>query len=301
MGGTSNCPKGDTLTEIVPSLPPGTAEHGLISIIVPVFNGSATLQRCVDSITGQTYQRWELIVVDGGSTDGTLDVIRSNAAHIAHWVSERDQGIYDAFNKGILLSRGEWLLFLGCDDRLWTPDVLAQTAVRVDTVYPPTRVAYGQVAVLDSKDALREIRGGDWHSYQRLPIQRWTFEHQGVFHHRSLFEVHGLYDIRFRLCGDQELLLRELKSSDAVFLQGLIVSAFRWGGASSQPHNLRLLIAERRQSLAVNGLPHGPVVAHSTWVKMLAFELIRRILGLTNAEWLADAWARRASRRKTPH
>ena len=96
----------------------------LVSIITVVKNGEASLTRAIEGVKGQTYPNREHIVIDGGSTDGTLDIL--NAHHeVDLWISEPDRGIYDAMDKGIDLSRGTWLYFLGVDDVLNSPGTLA--------------------------------------------------------------------------------------------------------------------------------------------------------------------------------
>ena len=100
----------------------------LISIIVAVFNGKETLQQCIDSVAQQTYQNKELIVIDGGSNDGTLDLLNQNSSRLT-WLSEPDSGVYSAWNKGLARAKGEWVCFLGADDFLWDANVLEQMAV----------------------------------------------------------------------------------------------------------------------------------------------------------------------------
>ena len=90
----------------------------LISIVVSVFNGADTLQQCIDSVTDQTYPAVELIVIDGGSTDGTREILLRNASKLAYWVSEPDRGIYHAWNKALVHAQGDWISFLGADDYL---------------------------------------------------------------------------------------------------------------------------------------------------------------------------------------
>ena len=95
-----------------------------ISIVVAVFNGAHTLQRCIDSVITQDYPDKEIIIMDGGSTDGTVDILRSNSRRIAYWESRRDRGIYHAWNKGLQQAHGEWIIFLGADDVLYNERVL---------------------------------------------------------------------------------------------------------------------------------------------------------------------------------
>jgi glycosyltransferase involved in cell wall biosynthesis len=93
----------------------------MISVIVAVFNGAKTLQQCIDSVAGQTYPHKELIVIDGGSIDGTREILEGDATKLAYWVSEPDRGIYHAWNKALARARGDWICFLGADDYLWSP------------------------------------------------------------------------------------------------------------------------------------------------------------------------------------
>src|SRR5690606_34585060 len=94
------------------------------SVVISVFNGAKTLQKCLDSVAGQTYAARELIVIDGGSTDGTQQILRHNAGRLAYWVSEPDRGTYHAWNKALAQASGDWSCFLGADDYLWEPATL---------------------------------------------------------------------------------------------------------------------------------------------------------------------------------
>lgn len=87
-----------------------------ISIVTVVYNGELTLESTILSVVNQDYQDTEFIVIDGGSTDSTIDIIKKYESNITHWVSESDKGIYDAMNKGLQLATGDWLIFIGCDD-----------------------------------------------------------------------------------------------------------------------------------------------------------------------------------------
>ncbi len=95
-----------------------------ISIITAVLNRVNTIEQTISSVVNQTYQNYEYILIDGGSNDGTVDVIKKYEDQIAYWISEPDNGVYDAFNKGILVAKGEYIHFLGSDDCLYAPDTL---------------------------------------------------------------------------------------------------------------------------------------------------------------------------------
>jgi len=93
-----------------------------VTIITAVYNGASLLQETIQSVIDQSSDDMEFLVIDGGSTDGTLDILRRYDAVLDLWVSEPDNGIYDAFNKGVALAKGEWVIFLGAGDRLFDRD-----------------------------------------------------------------------------------------------------------------------------------------------------------------------------------
>lgn len=103
----------------------------MISIIVAVFNGKITLQHCIDSVAQQTYPNKELIIIDGGSKDGTVNLLEENRNKISYWISEPDRGIYNAWNKGLEQTTGKWIIFLGADDYLWDVRVLERGLIGV--------------------------------------------------------------------------------------------------------------------------------------------------------------------------
>lgn len=224
-----------------------------VTVIVVVLNGAKTLQRCIDSVAGQTYPQKELIIIDGGSSDATVEIIRSNNQHIDSWVSETDRGIYHAMNKGVERSTGDWMIFLGADDFLIASDVLAAAAERLANIEPQTRLAYGKVAVVSEQGKAIGSWGDFNHQLDGLP-------HQGTFHHRSLFQVHGGFDESFRIAGDYELLLRELRSGNAAeFFCDLTVAAFSWGGVSTSLTSATAYWIEYARARRLNGLfPYPP-------------------------------------------
>ncbi|MBP1762836.1 MAG: hypothetical protein H6Q64_2378, partial [Firmicutes bacterium] len=124
----------------------------IISVIVAVFNGIRTLQKCIDSVDMQTYPNRELIIIDGGSNDGTVELIVKNTNKIKYWISESDQGICSAWNKGLSQAKGNWICFLGADDYFWDSNVLEQVAKRLGDVPPGINIAYGPVMIANEND-----------------------------------------------------------------------------------------------------------------------------------------------------
>jgi glycosyltransferase involved in cell wall biosynthesis len=202
----------------------------------------------------QTCAGVELIVIDGGSTDGTLELLKHYGDSIVSSVSEPDRNIYEALNKGLARARGEWIYVIGADDYLWSPDVLERMLPHLRRARSTARVVYGQVALLNERGETVLIAGGPWDAAKKGFRSQMSIPHQGVFHHRSLFAVHGQFNETFRVAGDYEMLLRELKSRDAVFVPGVVVAGYRFGGGSSRPENMLRVLFEWRRGQKLNGI-----------------------------------------------
>lgn len=201
-----------------------------ISIITIVKNGREFIGQTIASVLAQTYKSVEYIVIDGGSTDGTIDVIKSFETSISCWVSENDEGIADAFNKGLSRANGDYILFLNSDDALAAPEVLAAVVQEIiDNRFPV--LIYGDCNVLDRSSGrviyranidfnLNGLRRG-----QMLP-------QPSLFTHRSYFEKYGVFDKQFRIAMDYEWLLRGGAKERVVHIP-LLVTNVRNGGVST--------------------------------------------------------------------
>ena len=175
----------------------------LVSIITPVLNRVETMGACLASVTRQTYRSIEHIVVDGGSTDGTLELLREHrGSYPFHWVSEPDHGMYEAINKGIAISRGEVLAYLNSDDLYlpWSVDVAVRAIQQSES-----ELIYGDLGILHAErnGVLRRFniefkRDFDLRYYSFVD----TIGQPAVFWRRSLTERIGLFDTRYRLIGD---------------------------------------------------------------------------------------------------
>lgn len=162
-----------------------------LSIIIPTYNSAKTIKRCLDSIICQSFESWEVLVMDGQSNDDTLSVIDTYKDKRIKIFSEPDDGIYDAMNKGIHKSNGEWLYFLGSDDWLYDNTVLSRF-IRPD--FLNYDILYGDIV----SDVLAPQYHGKW-SIQNIEINRC---HQSIFYNRKVFELLGDYDLRFKLAAD---------------------------------------------------------------------------------------------------
>jgi hypothetical protein len=246
----------------------------LISVVVATFNAVTTVGRCIKSVSEQTYPHKELIMIDGGSTDGTVELLKANSQKISYWISEPDRGIYHAWNKALPRVRGEWICFLGADDYLWDPTVLAGISEQFRPLTSGIRVVYGQNMLVNGRGEQLYSVGAPWKTSKGKFQSGMCLPHPGMMHHRSLFEQHGPFDESFRIAGDYELLLRELKCADALFIPDLIIAGVRHGGISSKPDSALLVLSEARRAQRM----HGQKVPALLWVWSMIKVYVRILL-----------------------
>jgi glycosyltransferase involved in cell wall biosynthesis len=269
-------------------LPPRGAMP-VITVIVSVYNGVATLQQCIDSVCNQTYAHKELIVIDGGSTDGSADLIKANSGALAYWVSEPDRGIYSAWNKGLAKASGDWVCFIGSDDFLWGHDVLQRLAVRLLQTPSEINVVYGQIMLLSqSGDELFRM-GAPWAQVKTRFRQLMSLPHPAVMHRKNLFAQHGNFDESYRIAGDYEMLLRELRSKEALFVPDIVVTGMRQGGISSNPGNNVRALNEVRAAQRKNGLHTPGLQWRITMARAYIGLILSKLLGIKNTRILLNA------------
>lgn len=167
----------------------------LISIITVVRNGEPSIEQTISSVLAQDYENTEYIIVDGASSDGTVDILQSFGERFT-WISEPDNGIYDAMNKGLDLAKGQWIYFLGADDRLSSPATLSAVAPFLDS---SLALVFGKVRYPDGR--IVKSRLGP-----RTLLHN-TVHHQGAFYHSRLFDG-WRYNGNYKIVADYELNLR---------------------------------------------------------------------------------------------
>ena len=201
-----------------------------ISVITVVRNGKQFVGQTIESVLKQRYANIEYIIIDGGSTDGTVDVIKSHEARIAKWVSEKDEGIAAAFNKGFSFSTGNYLLFLNSDDALANADIIAIVASAIVENDSPV-LLYGDCNYLDRCSGRVLYRSSIDVPHKKRLLGR-IIPQPSLFAHRSYFEKYGLFDLDFKIGMDHEWLLRGQFAERIVHLP-LLVTNVRNGGVST--------------------------------------------------------------------
>jgi len=228
----------------------------LVSIITVVWNRAGTLRRAFDSIRAQTYDNIEYIIVDGGSTDGTLDVIREYEDIIDLWISEPDRGIYDAFNKGIALASGDYIGILNSDD-YYEPDQLTNAIAALKATGADW--VFGDIWMHGWQNRSTRI-GGDPAYTARIRRTMPTIHQVNALAHRSLFEKHGLFRTEYRIAADYDWFLRITIAGAEGRHDPRILSHMSYGGISTRSQ--RLAIREGFYCAVRNGLALRDAVTH---------------------------------------
>lgn len=169
----------------------------LITVITVVFNAEKVLEKTILSVINQTYDNVEYIIIDGGSTDGTLDIIKKYKDHIDYLLSENDRGIYDAMNKGIILSHGQWVNFLNAGDYYFDNNVLYNLPI-----HSLAKIIFGNIRYESDKVFESTF---NWKMYLKNSLH-----HQAAFYSSDLFKKVGLFDINFKILADYDFNLKVL-------------------------------------------------------------------------------------------
>lgn len=197
----------------------------LLTVITVVFNGVKTLEMSIKSVIEQSYDNIEYIVIDGGSSDGTVDLIRKYEHEIDYWVSEKDSGIYHAMNKGIKIAAGEWVALLNADDRYSGPDSLREVATLSDDVL----VAASDV-LIDTDDGLKCFYMDDTRPlYKNIP-----YMHTGMFVRSNIYSRLGLFRTEFRIASDIDFIFRIINNNINIYRFKNPLVVMKDGGASEK-------------------------------------------------------------------
>lgn len=210
----------------------------LISVVMVALNEKNTLEGALNSVLSQTYEKIELIIIDGGSTDGTLEIIRRYAHKIAYWVSEPDGGVSDAFNKGAHATAGDLVIFLNADD-LFANDQVVARVVEEFRKDPTVSMLYGKAVFFENElHQIYAIKGKPFDGKQFRKYM--TVPHQALFVQKLLLNDPAPFSVQYKLAMDYDFVFRNLSFGIPRFFDHLIVLK-RKGGLSDQKKHLGLL------------------------------------------------------------
>ena len=204
---------------------------GKISIIIATFNAGKYLQECLDSIIPQLNGNCALIIIDGGSKDDTVNIIEKNSEFIFYTISEPDQGIYDAWNKGIKASNNDWIMFVGADDRLTSNAIEDYINFIEGTKLNDYDIISSKRVMVDLKGNKISTVGALW-QWPRC-LSGMPISHPGALHNKSLFQEHGIFNIDYKIAGDFELLLRKGPNLKSAFIDVVTIEVCEGGVSDS--------------------------------------------------------------------
>lgn len=206
-------------------------KNPLISIIIAVYNGEKYIERAIKSVLSQSASNFELIIIDGNSTDNTIDIVKKYSSNISTFITEKDNGIYDAWNKGIKAAKGDWICFIGSDDEFYPPAIMKYTNYLNNVInYEAIDYVFSKVEYVDFSGKTLDINGKPWQWSEFR--KHMSVSHVGSLHSIKYFKKYGLFNDEYKIAGDYEMLLRAQDSLKAFFLEEITVR-MQLGGISS--------------------------------------------------------------------
>ncbi len=229
----------------------------LISVITINYNNAEGLEKTISSVANQSFQNFEILIIDGHSSDKSVDIIKQSN-RIDFWVSEKDNGIYDAQNKGIKQAKGAYLLFLNSGDTLFDNNVFENFSDFSGN--KKTGIVYGNTNLINENKSNELLCPP-----QKLDLNymfRHNINHQACFIKRSLFEKYGLYDLKYKICSDFDFFFKVFVAEpEAYSYHNFTVCNYEVGGLSSNKENYDLVVSEKQRILK-SYLPANVFTAH---------------------------------------
>lgn len=205
-------------------------EKPLLSIITVVYNGEKYLEQTIKSVINQNISNLEYIIIDGGSSDGTIDIIKRYSDSISYWVSEPDSGIYDAINKGIKVSSGKYIGIINSDD-WYEQNALSQLAKKFDS--EESDIICGLLRLWDDNKVMG-IQGNTSDF-----LVHGMISHPTCFVKKSVYDEIGVFNTKYKIAGDYDFMMRCLKKGSSFSFQEFVIANFRLSGVSNQNAELR--------------------------------------------------------------
>lgn len=238
-----------------------------ISVVTVVYNGEKHLEQTILSVLNQAYNNIEYIIIDGGSTDGTVDIIRKYEDKLAYWVSEQDNGIYDAMNKGILKATGELVGLINADD-YYEPEAI-RSVVNYFIKNESPDILYGRMVFINEDTGQTKVIIP---SVDRL-IKDMTLNHPTCFLKRDLYKK-KLFDTSYKICADYDLIMYFKTNKKRFTYIDEIITNMRIGGASD---NFKL---STREVFLVQKKYFGSLIAFKNIIIRYTKRIFKNILSL---------------------
>lgn len=241
-----------------------TPEKPLITVVTVVYNGAATLEQTIQSVVSQTYDNVEYIIIDGASTDATLDIIKKYEDKIDYWQSEADKGIYDAMNKGIGLASGEYIALLNSGD--WYENNTIETIVESYKQHSETDIFYALMRVLSEEK--KEVL---WvYGYGHKVLDSFMISHPTSFVRKCIYEKYK-YNLNYKSAADYDLFLTLYQQGCSFYFVEKILANYLLGGMSDS-------FTGKKESVLVQY--RHKTISFSTFIfKYLYFSLMKKLKG----------------------
>ncbi len=252
-----------------------TSQHPLVSIITVCLNSAATIRATIESVERQTYSPIQYIIVDGGSSDGTLTEIKKHSGRVDVVISEKDRGISDAFNKGIALAKGDFIQLINADDML--DDHKIEKSVALLESNPKAGFVFGDVVKVDTTGS-REKISGDSNYANTIRYTMGAIPHPSVLARRRLYDMYGRFDLRWKIAMDYDWLLRVHRGGEKGIYSNEILVVMTAGGMSDA--NMLAAYREVRDISIEHGLPR--VIAQSYYTVRFLKHKLYLFLGWRN-------------------
>ncbi|MEG1634738.1 MAG: glycosyltransferase family 2 protein [Rikenellaceae bacterium] len=207
-----------------------------VSIITVVYNAKEALEKTINNIRQIDYENLEYIIVDGGSTDGTKEVIEANSLWVTSWISQPDKGLYDAMNKGMRLATGAYVWFINAGDFVYSPDILKNIFAGYENY---ADIYYGDTVILSENGGTKGLRG------KKLPkkLTLRSFKMGMVVCHQSFIvkkSIAPIYNLRYKYAADVDWVMECTRRAKTILNTRFILSKFIEGGVSSKQRNKSL-------------------------------------------------------------
>ena len=241
-----------------------------ISIITVSFNSEQTIERTIKSVVNQNYDDIEYILIDGGSSDRTVDIIKKYEKYISYWISEKDEGIYDAMNKGLRHSTGEIVAFLNSDD--WYEENIFTD---VASIFGDERIQLlcGDMYIHREGTVTRHHINED--VAQKVVRYSMGYTHPTMFARKKLFDKYGEFDIQYKIAADYDWFLKVFDHNEKIKVIDKVLTNFSYGGVSTKEEKMPCLLVEQRQ-IALRALERNAILTEnrkSKWKEVIEWEI----------------------------